>query len=301
MIFSSVEFLALFMPLFLIAYLATPGSARNLTLCLGSWAFYAWWKPMFLPLIVGITFVAWALGKVIERAREDGKQPVLMLGVDRDPRLPRLVQIRQPAGRDRRRGAGVALHAGPIPWTAIILPIALSFTALQAISYLIDVRRGTVAAEPSFISFAAYLDMFPHLIAGPIIRYSWVDKDLVQRSMTFDDLAHGARRFMIGFAVKVLIADKLAPLVETVFALPEPDPRRCLARQYRLRAPDLLRFRRLQRDGDRPRAHARASRTRRISATRTSRRSIQDFWRRWHISLSSLAARLPLHLARRQP
>jgi alginate O-acetyltransferase complex protein AlgI len=220
-IFSSVEFLALYLPLFLVAYLATPGPARNLTLCVGSWLFYAWWKPMFLPLIIGITAVAWVLGRAIERAREEGKQPILILGVVAI--LACLCWFKYAnllvATADE---ALASVAAGPIPWTAIILPIALSFTVLQSISYLIDVRRGTVAAEPSFISFAAYLDMFPHLISGPIIRYSWVDKDLVQRRITLDDLAHGARRFMIGFAVKVLIADTLAPLVEAVFALPQP-------------------------------------------------------------------------------
>jgi alginate O-acetyltransferase complex protein AlgI len=284
-IFSSVEFLALFMPLFLIAYLATPGSARNLTLCLGSWAFYAWWKPMFLPLIVGITAVAWALGKAIERAREDGKQPILMLGV---------IAILACLGWFKYANLLVAtadealasFAAGPIPWTAIILPIALSFTALQAISYLIDVRRGTVAAEPSFISFAAYLDMFPHLISGPIIRYSWVDKDLVQRSITLDDLAHGARRFMIGFAVKVLIADNLAPLVEAVFALPEPT----LADAWLGNIGFALQI-----FFDFAGYSAMAIGMGRMLGFHYPENfrdpylavSIQDFWRRWHISLSS--------------
>src|ERR1700761_2567028 len=81
MVFSSIEFLALFLPLFFIAYLATPGSARNMTLCLGSWMFYAWWKPAFLLLIVGITFIAWYLGREIERAmdRADGRRERLVL------------------------------------------------------------------------------------------------------------------------------------------------------------------------------------------------------------------------------
>ncbi len=221
MIFSSVEFLALFLPLFFVAYLATPASARNVTLCLGSWAFYAWWKPMFLPLIVGITFVAWALGGAIERAREDGKPPLLTIGV---------IAILCCLGWFKYANLLVAtldqalakFAAGPVPWTDIILPIALSFTVLQSISYLIDVRRGVVTAEPSFIAFSAYLDMFPHLISGPIIRYSWVDKDLVQRRLTIEGLADGARRFMLGFAMKVLIADSLAPIVDKIFTLPHP-------------------------------------------------------------------------------
>ena len=183
--------------------------------------FYGWWKPIFLPLIVGITFIAWLLGKVIAGLRDDKKMPVVILGV---------VAILGCLGWfkyanllvDTFNQVLASFHSVPIPWSAIILPIALSFTALQGMSYLIDVRRGTVKAEPSFINFAAYLDMFPHLIAGPIIRYSWVDKDLVQRSLTFEDLSIGARRFMIGFSVKVLIADLLAPLVETAFELQNP-------------------------------------------------------------------------------
>jgi alginate O-acetyltransferase complex protein AlgI len=284
-IFSSVEFLALFLPLFFIAYLATPASARNLTLCLGSWAFYAWWKPLFLPLIVGITLVAWLLGKAIERTREDAKPLFLGVGV---------VVILFCLGWFKYANLLVAtfdevlasFSAGPLPWTAIILPIALSFTVLQSISYLIDVRRGVVAAEPSFISFAAYLDMFPHLISGPIIRYSWVDKDLVRRRLTLDDLAIGARRFMLGFAVKVLIADSLAPLVETIFALPHPTlvdawlGNASFAFQiyfdfagYSAMAIGLGRMLGFH--------YPENFRDPYLAAT------IQDFWRRWHISLSS--------------
>src|SRR5215471_17106843 len=83
MVFSSVEFLALFLPLFFIAYLATPGGARNLTLCCGSWMFYAWWKPVFLLLIVGITFAAWFLGREMGRAdlrNDDRRERWLMAG-----------------------------------------------------------------------------------------------------------------------------------------------------------------------------------------------------------------------------
>jgi uncharacterized protein (DUF58 family) len=96
MVFSSVEFLALFMPLFFIAYLATPSGTRNLTLCFGSWVFYAWWKPVFLLLIVGITFVAWFLGREIARRPPAATDPGCRRR--RRARLSRLVQIRQSAG-----------------------------------------------------------------------------------------------------------------------------------------------------------------------------------------------------------
>jgi len=179
MVFSSVEFLALFLPVFFIAYLATPGSARNTTLCLGSWLFYAWWKPAFLLLIVGITFVAWYLGREIERAmdRADERRERLILAGGIVVILGCLGWFKYANLLVRTVDEALAsLGGGQIPWTNVILPIALSFTVLQSVSYLIDVRRRTVAAEPSFVSFAAYLDMFPHLIAGPIIRYSWVDR-----------------------------------------------------------------------------------------------------------------------------
>ena len=289
MVFSSIEFLALFLPLFFIAYLATPGSARNTTLCLGSWMFYAWWKPVFLLLIVGITFVAWFLGREIERADGRGdehrERQILIGGIVAI--LFCLCWFKY--ANLLVHTASDALQAvalGPIPWTNVILPIALSFTVLQSVSYLIDVRRRTVMAEPSFISFAAYLDMFPHLIAGPIIRYSWVDKALIERQLTFEDMSIGARRFMLGFAVKVLIADTLSLPVEEAFSLDHPSfvdawiGDICFAFQiffdfagYSAMAIGLGRMLGFK--------YPENFRHPYLAVT------IQDFWRRWHISLSS--------------
>ncbi|MBV9552993.1 MAG: MBOAT family protein [Alphaproteobacteria bacterium] len=289
MVFSSVEFLALFLPLFFIAYLATPGSARNLTLCCGSWMFYAWWKPVFLLLIVAITFVAWFLGREIGRAEERGdvRRERLMTAGGIVLVLSCLAWFKYANLLVKTADAALAtVNAGPLPWTDVVLPIALSFTVLQAVSYLIDVRRRTVAAEPSFVSFAAYLDMFPHLIAGPIIRYSWVDKALIERQLTFEDMSIGARRFMIGFAVKVLIADTLAPVVEAAFDLPSPSfvdawlGNICFAFQiffdfagYSAMAIGLGRMLGFK--------YPENFRDPYLAAT------IQEFWRRWHISLSS--------------
>jgi alginate O-acetyltransferase complex protein AlgI len=288
-VFSSVEFLALFLPLFFIAYLATPGPARNATLCLGSWMFYAWWKPIFLLLIVGITFVAWFLGREIGRADERGDVPrerlimaggiIVILGCLCWFKYANLLV-------HTASDALQAMELGPIPWSNVILPIALSFTVLQSVSYLIDVRRRTVMAEPSFVAFAAYLDMFPHLIAGPIIRYSWVDKALIQRDLTFEDMSIGARRFMLGFAVKVLIADTLAPVVEAAFDLQNPSfidawlGNIGFAFQifvdfagYSAMAIGLGRMLGFK--------YPENFRDPYLAVT------IQDFWRRWHISLSS--------------
>jgi len=285
MVFSSVEFLALFLPLFFAAYLATPSGQRNLTLCFGSWVFYAWWKPVFLLLIVGITFVAWFLGRAIARA--DERRQRLFLGGGVVVVLGCLAWFKYANLLVRTLDdALAALQGGPLPWTNVVLPIALSFTALQAVSYLVDVRRRTVAAELSFVSFAAYLDMFPHLIAGPIIRYSWVDKALIERRLTFEDMSIGARRFMLGFAVKVLIADTLAPVVEAAFDLAQPSfvdawlGNICFAFQiffdfagYSAMAIGLGRMLGFR--------YPENFRDPYLATT------IQDFWRRWHISLSS--------------
>jgi alginate O-acetyltransferase complex protein AlgI len=289
MVFSSVEFLALFLPLFLIAYMATPSGMRNTTLCLGSWMFYAWWKPVFLLLIVGITFVAWFLGREIGRAeaRGDDRRERQILAGGIIVVLACLAWFKYANLLVKTADEALAsVNAAPIPWTNVILPIALSFTVLQAVSYLVDVRRRTVMAEPSFVSFAAYLDMFPHLIAGPIIRYSWVDKALIERQITFEDLSIGARRFMLGFAVKVLIADTLAPVVEAAFELQQPSfvdawlGDICFAFQiffdfagYSAMAIGLGRMLGFK--------YPENFRDPYLAVT------IQDFWRRWHISLSS--------------
>ena len=289
MVFSSIEFLALFLPLFFIAYVATPSGARNATLCLGSWMFYAWWKPIFLLLIIGVTFVAWFLGRAIGRAEKQGddRRERWLLAGGIVAVLACLGWFKYANLLVHTADAGLlALRIAPLPWTNIILPIALSFTVLQAVSYLIDVRRRTVAAEPSFVSFAAYLDMFPHLIAGPIIRYSWVDKALIERQLTFEDMSIGARRFMIGFAVKVLIADTLAPVVEAAFDLAHPSfvdawlGNICFAFQiffdfagYSAMAIGLGRMLGFK--------YPENFRDPYLALT------IQDFWRRWHISLSS--------------
>lgn len=222
MVFASVEFLTLFLPLFFIAYLATPGSGRNLVLLLASWIFYAWWKPIFLLLLIGVTLVGFVFGRLIEDARDDaGKQRLLAWGAIANLLLLGWFKYANLLVGTTNWGLDL-LNAGQIAWDPIILPIGLSFYILHAISYLYDIRRGVVKAEPSLIAFGVYIAMFSQLVAGPVIRYRWVDKELAKRKLDFSGFANGARRFMIGFAMKVLIADSLAPLVDVGFALERP-------------------------------------------------------------------------------
>src|ERR1700753_2229186 len=183
MVFASLEFLTLFLPAFLAIYVALPARWRNGVLLFCSWFFYGWWSPVFLLLFIALTFWGWFGGMVIDRApsqRARGGWLAVFIVVN----VLTLCWYKYANivvdSLDSVLGAG---HAGPIPWRHVVLPIGLSFIVLQSISYLIDVQRGTVAADRSMIRYGAYQGMFVHLIAGPIIRYAWVRRQLVTRQV----------------------------------------------------------------------------------------------------------------------
>jgi alginate O-acetyltransferase complex protein AlgI len=286
MVFASLEFLTLFLPAFLLVYALSPAAWRNAVLLFASWVFYGWWSPLLLSLFIGLTLVGWVGGLVIDRF-PDRRARLRVLAAFIALNVAILCWYKY-ANILVETGNSVRLMAGalPIEWERVVLPIGLSFIVLQSISYLIDVQRRTVVADRSFIDFGAYQAMFVHLIAGPIIRYDWVRRELTARSVDFTQFSLGARRFMIGIAMKVLIADTLAPLVDVAFAQPAPTFADawlgCLGYTLQLffdfagysamaiglglmlgfHFPENFRQPYL--------AH-----------------SIQDFWRRWHLSLSS--------------
>ncbi len=285
MVFASVEFLTLFLPLFFLAYLAVPRGGRNLVLLLASWIFYGWWKPIFLLLLWAVTLAGYGFGRAIEGAPTDrDKQRLLAWGAALNLALLgwfKYANLLVGTGND-----GLALlHAGQIPWDPVILPIGLSFYILHAISYLYDIRRGVVKAEPSLIAFGVYIAMFSQLVAGPVIRYRWVDKELARRRFDLDGFGAGARRFMTGFAMKVLVADSLAPLVAAAFALERPSLAEAWlgAGAYGLQLYfDFAGYSAMAIGlGLMLGFHFPENFNHPYLAT-----SIQDFWRRWHISLS---------------
>lgn len=285
MVFASVEFLALFLPLFFLAYLLVPARGRNPILLLASWIFYGWWQPIFLLLLIGVTVFSYWCGLVIDRAADDrGRQRRLALGATGNLLCLGWFKYANLLV-DTTNGGLSLLHMGAIPWDPVILPIGLSFYVLQSISYLYDVRRGVVRAEPSFVAFGVYIAMFTQLVAGPVIRYRWVDRELATRSLELDGFMAGARRFAIGFAMKVLIADSLAPLVATAFGLPAPSLADAwvgvLAYSLQLYF-DFAGYSAMAIGlGLMLGFHFPENFNHPYLAT-----SIQDFWRRWHISLS---------------
>nr|WP_314074223.1 MBOAT family protein [uncultured Roseococcus sp.] len=222
MIFASFEFLFLFLPVFFFLYFLTPARHRNWTILILSWAFYAWWRVDFLGLLVFVTAFSFVTARLIDRL-PPGPARNRLLAFGLTVILGVLAYFKYANfGVQTFNDAVTALGLTPTAWSEIILPIGLSFYVLQSVSYLVDVWRGTVPVSRSFVSYAAYKAIFSQLIAGPIVRYAELQEDLKHRVHTLEKFGLGARRFMIGFCMKVLIADTISPMVDAVYALPNP-------------------------------------------------------------------------------
>ncbi|WP_424814605.1 MBOAT family O-acyltransferase [Roseococcus sp. YIM B11640] len=222
MIFASFEFLFLFLPIFFAIYFLTPARYRNWSILLLSWAFYAWWRVDFLGLLVAVTVFTFTMARLIDRTPA-GTTKNRLLAFGLTVILGVLAYFKYANfGVQTYNDAVTALGLAPTPWSEIILPIGLSFYVLQSVSYLVDVWRGTVPVSRNFVAYAAYKAIFSQLIAGPIVRYAEIEDDLKNRVHTLEKFGLGARRFMIGFCMKVLIADTISPMVDSVYALPNP-------------------------------------------------------------------------------
>ena len=287
MVFASLEFLTLFLPAFLFVYAVVPHGWRNVVLLVGSWLFYGWLSPLFLLLHMALALIAWVGGLLVDRAREGSRGRMrLLIGFIVFNTL--VLCWYKYANIVVATWSDVLIHYGamPLEWQKVALPAGLSFIVLQAISYLVDVHRHTVPVERSFINYATYISMFGHSIAGPIIRYDWVRRELVQRWFNWQNFSLGARRFMVGMCMKVLVADTLSPLVDTAFHLANPSFVDawigCLAYSLQLFF-DFAGYSAMAIGlGLMLGFHFPENFYRPYLAS-----SIQDFWRRWHISLSS--------------
>ncbi|QEI07414.1 MBOAT family protein [Pigmentiphaga aceris] len=287
MVFASLEFLTLFLPAFLVLYTCTPKTWRNTVLMLSSWVFYAWWSPAFLTMLVGLTVLAWLGGMALARSSSHKKRAKYLLVALLTINLGLLCWYKYVNIVVAHLNELIGwLGATPVHWQKVVLPLGLSFIVLQAISYLVDVYRGTIKPSRHFIDFAAYTAMFGQLIAGPIVRYAWVDKDLVDRKLTWLQFTNGARRFMIGMSMKVLVADTLAPVVDIAFSQSNPSFTDawigCLAFNLQLFF-DFAGYSAMAIGlGLMLGFHFPENFNNPYIA-----RNIQDFWRRWHMSLSS--------------
>lgn len=219
MVFSSFIFLFLFLPVFLGVYYAVPFRWKSAIILLGSYIFYAWWRVDFLFLFAGVTLWNYAVSLRIEKGFKSREW--MIAGV-----VGNLLVL----GLFKYFNFGIeSLNAGleaagmePVEALKIILPIGISFHAFQSISFLIDIYRKDAPPPRTFFDFAAYNSLFPQMIAGPVIRYKDLAAQFTQRAHSMDLFARGSYRFMLGFAKKVLVADTVAVLADACFGLSEP-------------------------------------------------------------------------------
>ena len=194
MIFSSIEFLLWFLPIFLIVYGITPRKYRNLTLLVGSIVFYARGDVRYLPLLMISILCNYFLGlHLAKRSPKTLWRKKLLLILTLGANLAVLLWFKDWGG-----------SAG--------LPLGISFYTFQILSYQIDVYRGEVSREYSFLKFATYVIMFPKLISGPITRYGDISDSLTERTFTVRGLEDGMKLFILGLAAKVLLADRVGIL-----------------------------------------------------------------------------------------
>ena len=283
MLFSSLPFLYAFLPCVLALYFLAPARWRNAVLLLASLFFYAWGEPRFIVFMLVSIVQGYVFGRLVEKYRSDRTRARLLLTLSVVLSLGLLGYCKY---ADFFLSAVNALTGLHLPLLHVALPIGISFYTFQILSYVVDVYRGEVKAQRSFIDLAAYIAMFPQLIAGPIVRYSNIAAQLTDRRTTLSDLALGARRFVLGLGKKVLLANVFYELITTFKASEDRSvlfywlyAAACVLNIYfdfsgysdmAIGLGRIFGFRYLE-NFDHPY----------ISA------SITEFWRRWHMSLGS--------------
>ena len=221
MVFTSNVFLFLFLPVFLLVYYAVKDSWRSYVIVLGSYLFYAWWRPDFLWLLIGVSVGSYAFALAIERAEEPARFRILSVGVTLN--LLALGYFKYANfGVESLNAALVAIGLKPLEFAHVLLPIGLSFYIFHAISYLVDIYRREAPPAKNLIDFSAFIALFPHLVAGPVLRYNLLAEQFRAREHSWTRFANGTLIFMVGFCKKVLIADSVAPLADAAFAVSNP-------------------------------------------------------------------------------
>jgi len=219
MVFSSVTFLFLFLPIVLVVFWLTPARWRTPLLVAASWIFYAWGEKALVALLVVSALFNWSIA--IEIAAADGRARRVLLSVAIAVNLAALVYFKYTDFFLAQLNAGLAwAHMRRVIWQPVHLPIGISFVTFEAISYLVDVYRGHLRPARSPVNVAFYLAFFPHLIAGPILRYADIAPSLEKPRPGLTEFDRGVARFITGLGKKVLIANVLGQVSDQIFALP---------------------------------------------------------------------------------
>ena len=210
MLFSSIPFLYYFLPAVMLLYFIAPKKLKNSVILLSSLFFYAWGEPKYVILMVISITIGYILGLLIEKFREKTASK-LFLALSVLFSIGALGYFKYADFFISNFNAATGLS---VPLLRIALPIGISFYTFQLLSYTIDVYRGDTPAQKNPVTLAAYISLFPQLIAGPIVRYSDVAAQLENRAHTFAKTSDGIRRFIIGLAKKILIANALGELCD---------------------------------------------------------------------------------------
>ena len=216
MVFSSTIFLCVYLPLVLLGYYICPKKGRNLFLLIASLVFYAWGEPKYVFLMIFSILVNYIFGRLMDKHRENKKRMKLLLVLSVVIDLGLLSVFKY---TDFIITNVNAIFGANFDLLNIALPIGISFYTFQAMSYTIDVYRNDVRVQKNLIDFGMYITMFPQLIAGPIVRYADVQDQLAERSVTTVDFSEGVMRFVVGLGKKVLLANQMGAVWSEIYAL----------------------------------------------------------------------------------
>ncbi len=224
MVFSSTTFLTAFLPLTLLLYygvgvlLTKNVTVKNSILLLASLVFYAWGEPVYILLMLLSILFNFSAGRVLAQAREDGRDGAALFQL-----IAALVFNLGVLGffkyadflvENVNRLFGAQIHSLDLP-----LPIGISFYTFQTLSYLIDLYRGTIRVQKSLLSFGVYISLFPQLIAGPIVKYRDIEAQLTERKESWVKYSRGLTRFVVGLAKKLLLANTLGAVYTSIQAM----------------------------------------------------------------------------------
>lgn len=214
MLFNSMVFLWIFLPALLVIYFLVKGKARNYVLLIFSLLFYAWGEPKYIILMLVSILVNYVFGRLIDKTSKKGrKRALLILDILFNVGLLGYFKYFNFFTDNINKIFG----AGMITMEDVVLPIGISFYTFQIMSYVIDLYRGEIKVQKNLPKLALYISFFPQLIAGPIVKYKDIDEALSSRKETLEGFSYGIKRFVYGLAKKVLIADVMARVADAIF------------------------------------------------------------------------------------
>lgn len=215
MVFSSITFLYFFLPVVLLLYFFIPNKFKNTLLLLASLLFYFAGEPKYIFILIFSCIINYIFGLLVEKYIKTKKAKVyLILSVIINLSLLGYFKYTNFIINNINN-----IFSSNISVINVVMPIGISFFTFQTLSYVIDVYKGKVKADRNLLSFSTYVCLFPQLVAGPIVRYSTIRDELKNRKITFDLFAEGVKRFIIGLGKKVLIANEIGSLATTLMSL----------------------------------------------------------------------------------